>query len=227
VIYGKAKGPTLGHSSSTTITPSGAILALIGTAAQFAGSWIVEMSSDLKMFLRNCRWGIGSSLPDRANSRNSFGYHGPIDALKDNLLAQHQAISCLYFPFKAQFVADFSKLFLNVQVSKAIYKWAGESTDAWSVDATVRFTNEGWPEPQERRAQATGFSFLNLDADPILCRRDFPFVNHTTTSVEIVNATITFDPFKDERMRAARSIHNDTLHPGILLERFNSSSGAR
>ena len=61
----------------------------------------------------------------------------------------------------------------------------------------------------------------------MVCSRDYPFIDATTKAIEIVEATITFDPFNDVRLSASRSIYNDTLHVGIAASAFNTSTTAR
>jgi hypothetical protein len=118
----------------------GAILAAMGIAAQLAGSYVVENSNELRVFLQHSRW--GRQAPYRLGSGSLVGYPGQIEQLRHDSVGQHQYVSYLVFPFDARFELNMWKeLELRVKLGLDVHKWLGgvfvNGAARWSVEGPV------------------------------------------------------------------------------------------
>jgi hypothetical protein len=216
-----------GGIASLTIAGAfpGAALSLVGFAFQLSGTWLAAGSSDIAVFLRACHWGRGTRLRD--TSSNGFGYTGELSQLKNDIPAQHRAISSIYFPFAGRFIFDGSRLWADIAVERSIHNWAAEVSGAWSIEATVTWRPCSSSVTHTRRYHFTEFSCITIREDLVHCERTIPGVGPDTESLEIEFASITFNPFQNPLCCATRMIHYDTLHPNMFFRALNTTTAAR
>jgi hypothetical protein len=186
---------------------AGAVVILVGVAAQFAGSWVVDASSEIRSVLRGSPWG-------RAEAALLTGTAKP----------DHLAPSRAVFRFSARMVAlhfgpdgpgTAKRLVLRVEVKEDVAKWLPAGA-RWVVEARGTFGTElvtrGWA--LERR---TVPSPTALDGKLVM---DVPVagvvLRPEDTVVHVAFATITLAPCADERHHVTKRL-SDEFNPDPLF----------
>ncbi|MGB8933071.1 MAG: hypothetical protein WCC48_17635 [Anaeromyxobacteraceae bacterium] len=215
-------GRTVGHGLRTTggalaivggvlllvnpIGMAGALITLTAVGAQFAGSWIVEASSELRGALAESPWGkrTASLSPD----------------LRAAFAQQHATLSHAVYPFTARvyaasaarFGGSFRRILLRVEVKEEVARWLPPQA-RWIVDANGHFGNDrtwkGWAIPNRHVTRA------QTAADQLVVEVEAPgiVIGSSDDVVRVNSATITLMPCQDERYQVVKRIVNDTFDP--------------
>jgi hypothetical protein len=189
---------------------AGAVVILVGVAAQFAGSWVVDASSEIRRVLERSPWGKDAAAVLR---------RGLNDAKP-----QHTALSHSLFRFSARMVAlqfgsdgprGAKRLVLRVEVKEDVARWLPDGA-RWVIEARGTFGTElvtrGWA--LERR---TVPSPTALDGKLVM---DVPVagvvLRPEDNSVCVSSAAITLAPCSDERHHVTKLL-SDEFNPAPLF----------
>jgi hypothetical protein len=105
--------------------PVGMIVLVVGAGLQSLGSYWKAQANPVCEFLRNCRWGSGPSTTDSIGSKlkdeNSYWYHGPLSALKDNRDEQLRCVDRFKYHYEPEleFEAKESSCKLKIRMKGA------------------------------------------------------------------------------------------------------------
>jgi hypothetical protein len=186
----------------------GAILALLGIAAQLAGSFLVESSDELRIFLRNSRWGRAREADTSLGS--DIGYPKPLSGLRDDVIGQHQSVSYLVFPFEARFeLSTWSGFELTVKLGRDVDKWLGRAAK-WTVDGSVTWGNDS--HRTTVRLAFRAFDLVRIDERSITYVARFPQVRiryREDEFVRVERATIRVCLGTDPKFQATRHLQDE------------------
>jgi len=191
----------------------GAVLALLGIAAQLGGSLIVENSNALRVFLRHCRWGRPAKID--LGSGKVIGYAGPLERLAADLIAQHQCVSYLVFPFDARIELDmWKRVELRVKLGIDVHKWLGgvfvNGAAKWSVEGNVTWGNDS--RMTTTRLALREWEVAIMDGSAVTYVARFPQVRIDAKKDEFVKVErvcIAVCLGKDPKFQATRIIEDD------------------
>jgi hypothetical protein len=189
---------------------AGALVVLVGIAAQGVGSWVVEASSEMRECLRGSPWGkqrAAALLIDVAGARS-----------------QHRALSRAIYPFTARMVADSSgsrfsqghkRLVFRAEVDEKAARWVPVNAQ-WTVEAEGMFgsslTWKGWGLPKRSAQPRVIDGALVVEAEVpgvvIGSKDDF---------VKVSSAVITLAPCPDQRHWVEKLITQDEFDPSPLF----------
>jgi hypothetical protein len=186
----------------------GAILALLGIAAQLAGSFLVENSNELRVFLRNSRWGCRRG-PD-LTSGGVIGYPKPLAQLREDVIAQHQCVSYLVFPFEARFeLSTWSGFELTIKLSREVDTWLGRAAK-WTVQGRVTWGNDSRRTTAELAFR--DFDLVRIDPRSVTYVARFPQVRiryREDEFVRVERATIRVCLGTDLKFQATRQLQDE------------------
>jgi hypothetical protein len=193
---------------------AGAVVILVGVAAQFAGSWVVDASSELRQLLRESPWGrIGKPIiPSGASVEPN----------------PHHALSRAIYRFTAQLVAADRAglarargLSLRIELKEDVARWLPD-TATWTVEARGVYGTaavwKGWT--LERRTVSS-----NGARSAVVVEVPVPAVvlGPTDDMVRVDSAEIVLAPCADDRHRVTKRLSQHEFDPFPLFGRGSST----